>query len=132
MQTVVDLTWSGGGLDGNWTNLANWVGSTVAAGDRLHFSGSSWLLATDDFDANTQFNGLTFNADAGAFTLDGSNAVDLGGDVTNNSTRLQTINLPVLIGADRALNAASGDLAIGGSISETDGSFGLLINGPAR
>jgi autotransporter-associated beta strand protein len=129
-QTVVDAaTWSGGGSGGQWTDAANWGNLTVVADDPLRFSGSPGMTTTNGFYAGTQFNGLTFSADAGAFTLNG-NLVDLAGDVTNNSTSPQTINLPLaLTGGSRTINAASGEIIVGRPITENGGSYGLTKTG---
>ncbi|MGA2069258.1 MAG: IPT/TIG domain-containing protein [Thermoguttaceae bacterium] len=122
-------TWSGGGADTNWSDAANWGGVAAAANDSLSFSQFAGLSNTNDLAAGTQFDGMAFSAGAGAFVL-GGNAVSLAGDITNNSTNTQTINLPlVLTGASRALNAASGTLTVAGPISENGGSFGVTING---
>ena len=68
----------------------------------LCFSGSTGLSNTNDLAAGMQFDGMTFNARAGTFVL-GGNAVDLAGDITNNSANTQTIDLPlVLTGGTRA------------------------------
>jgi autotransporter-associated beta strand protein len=122
-------TWSGGGgLDTAWSNAANWGDVATVANEFLCFSGSTGLSNTNDF-AGTQFDGMMFSAGAGAFVLNGG-AVNLAGDITNNSANTQTINLPlVLTGGSCALNAASGNLTVAGPISESGGSFGITING---
>jgi autotransporter-associated beta strand protein len=122
--------WSGGGEpDTTWSNAANWGSVAAAANEFLCFSGSTGLSDTNDFAAGTQFDGMMFSAGADAFVLNGD-AVNLAGDITNNSANTQTINLPlVLTGGSRALNAASGNLAVAGAISESGGSFGVTING---
>jgi hypothetical protein len=68
-------TWNGGAaLSNNWTNGNNWVSGTApVANNVLFFSGSTRLTNNDNnFTAGTQFNGITFNAGAGAFTLSGN------------------------------------------------------------
>jgi autotransporter-associated beta strand protein len=123
------VTWSGGASVATWSNAANWGGVATAADDSLCFGGSAGLSNANDFAAGTPFDGMTFTAGAGAFVL-GGNAVDLGGDITNNSASTQTVNLPlVLTGGSRAFNAASGNLTIAGPISQSGGSFGVTING---
>ena len=85
-------TWYGSGSDANWSTAANWGGTPVAAYDDLVFAGSG--VSNNDLAAGTQFGNLTFNAGSGAFTLKG-NSVHLTGDLTDNSTSTQTINLPI-------------------------------------
>ena len=93
----------------------NWGGTAPMASDSLIFDGIANTTTNNDFAANTQFNGITFAATAGAFTL-GGNAVLLGGDINDNSTtQPETISLPLLLdGATSNVNVASGgSLALG-------------------
>jgi autotransporter-associated beta strand protein len=126
LTVTTEPVWTGGGSDGNWTTAANWGGTAPSPNDPLIFSGNTQLANENDFAAGTQFNGITFSAGAGAFTLSG-NAINLGGDIVNNSTNLQTINVNLALQQNTNLNAASGDLAIGGNIS---GAFGITLPGP--
>jgi RHS repeat-associated protein len=135
-QTTVALgalaTWSGGGTDGKWSTADNWWGTPLANGDALRFSGTTQLAATNDRAPGIPVSGITFHTDAGAFVLDG-NSVGLAGDVTNNSANTQTINLPlVLLGGNRTLDAAAGDLIIGRAITEEGGSYALTKTGSGR
>ena len=119
-------TWDGGGLANlnyNWANTANWTtGVAPIANDSLVFTGNKGRNGnTNNIAAGTQFNGITFNSGAASFSLDG-NAITLGGTVTNNSTNAQTITLNLaLAGGPRTFNAASGNLAVSGSVSGTAG-----------
>lgn len=119
-----DNTWDGGGADGNWSTLANWGGDTTPVSPTaLSFGGGLQLASNNDlFTAGTVFNGITFNAGAGAFTLTG-NSVSLGGNVTNNSANTQTINLALALTGTRTFTTAAGgaDLAVGGVISGASG-----------
>lgn len=126
---AADRTWDGGadvidwvGINSNGKDGAkNWNGNNnIQAGDSLVFAGSVKLTNNNNFDAGTNFGNITFNSDASAFTLGGS-SITLGGAVTNNSTALQTINLPLILSATRTFNANTGNLAVGGVISGTDG-----------
>lgn len=84
--------WNGGGSDDNWTTGANWGGTAPAAGSLLEFAGTTRLSNNNNFTANTQFNGMQFDASSGAFVL-GGNAINLNGDIVNNSSSTQTINV---------------------------------------
>ena len=103
----------------NWNLASNWGGALPASTRPLIFDTSNGLATNNnDFAANKQFNGMTFLATAGAFTLSG-NAVNLTGDVTNNSTAAQTISTPlVLDGGTRTFNAAAGDLTVTAGITQ--------------
>jgi len=119
-------TWSGGGVDANWSTVSNWVGN-VAPGStsNLYFGGSTRLNNTNNLAAATQFNSLVFNSGAGAFVLNG-NAIKLGGSITNSSAALQTISFPMAMQQATVINALSGSLLLGDNLS---GAFALTKEG---
>ena len=124
------VIWSGGSAtDSFWTSPANWGGTTVVANNSMDFAGGSRLIDTNNFTAGTQFNGITFDAGASAFTLNG-NTVNLGGNIANNSANTQTISLPLVLTGNRTITAATGNISIGGSIGETGGSHAIVVAGP--
>ncbi len=125
MTPISSVTWNGGGNANNFSSAGNWGGVSLAAGDSLSFAGTTKLTPNNDTAANTEYAGITFNSGAGAFVITG-NAINLAGDVINNSSTLQTINLNLAMQANTNFNAASGNLAIGGSIS---GAFALTKTG---
>jgi autotransporter-associated beta strand protein len=130
MVAVVTVTWTAGGTDTNWSDAANWGGSAPAADEILQFGGTAGLDSQNDLAPGTRVNGITFQNDAGAFVLSG-NAVNLGGDVVNNSLATQTIALPLaLVGGNCTLDAASGNLRISGAIRSSGGQFGIITTGP--
>jgi fibronectin-binding autotransporter adhesin len=120
--------WNGGGTDDNWSTPANWNSNVPVPGTAydLQFGGLQRLTPYNDFSAGSNFRHLTFNADAGAFTL-GGNAFTLNGHITNNSPKLQTINLPFSTGVGRFVATAAGNITLGGAIS---GNGGLNLVGP--
>jgi len=120
--------WSGGGANANWSTAANWGGNAMAANDNVEFGAAAGLSTTNDFAAGTQFGSFTFDAGAGAFTLNG-NAVKLAGDVTDNSANQETINLPLVLTGNRTFSAAAGGMTVAGNIGETGGSFGITKTG---
>lgn len=128
-----DNTWDGGGASGSWSDLNNWGSDTTPVSPTaLIFGGTSQLTNTNDlFTAGTQFNGITFNSDAGAFVI-GGNAITLGGNIVNNSTSLQTINTNMATTAVRTvtLTTGGGNVALGGDISGTGGGItvGVVSN----
>ena len=73
---------------------------------------------TNDLTAGTQLDGIQFLAGAGNFVLNG-NGIALQGDVVNNSSSAQQINLPIQLTSGIAwnFNTAAGDLALGGAVS---------------
>ena len=97
------------------------------ANDVLVFTGSTNTNTTNDYANNTKFNGLTFASGASSFVLGGSNAVILGGDINDNSTNAQTINLPL------ALNGATVNVNVvgGGSLGLGVLRYGSTAQSPA-
>ncbi|MGA2605815.1 MAG: autotransporter-associated beta strand repeat-containing protein [Verrucomicrobiia bacterium] len=129
LQIAGGQEWTGLSSNNFWSSGTNWSTATPMAGDLLVFDGTTRINNTNDLAANTQFSGITYEAGAGAFTNNG-NAVNLIGDVVNNSTNTQTINLPlVLDSSNRTINAASGAVVINGAISNTNGTWGLIKSG---
>jgi fibronectin-binding autotransporter adhesin len=121
-------TWNGGSAtDNNWSDAANWNGlSLLPANDTLVFDGSTRLNTTNDTTAGTTYSNITFNAGAGAFVLNG-NPITLSGNVTNNSTNLETINLGLnfgTTGTNLTLNGGSGGLIIGNGLTNNLGAPG--------
>src|SRR5688500_5380553 len=79
------IVWDGGGGNDNWTTPENWVGNTAPmANDSLIFDGVTRLMPTNNFPADTTFNGLAFPATAAGFVL-GGNSITLNGSITNDS-----------------------------------------------
>lgn len=119
---AVNVAWNGGGANGNWGNAANWVGGAApVAKNALVFDGDVNLATINDFAPNTQFNGIKFASSAGSFTLNG-NSIVLTGDINDNSTNPQTINVHFLLsgGASNFNVAAGGSLVLNDSVV-TDG-----------
>jgi len=108
-------TWTGGGADANWQTAANW-NTVPTAGHTLTFAGTTRLSNTNNFPVNTSFGGVMFGAGAGSFTLAG-NAITLTGNVANNGSYPQTVNLPVALSAGVHNLTTSGNLTMGGAIS---------------
>ena len=110
------VTWNGGGdPDCSWMNSANWAGNVVPTPgiDDLHFAGSTGPVNSNTFAAGTQFSGLIFDPGAAAFTL-GGNQLNLAGNLVNNSSNLQTVNLPLNVVGNRNINAGSAGLSLAG------------------
>ena len=118
----VSLTWNGGSSTGNyWSDLNNWNGTNLIASDTLFFGGSARLNNTNDTTAGTTYSNLTFNAVAGAFVLNG-NSIALatgGGNITNSSSNLQTVNLPLNFNSSLTIEGGSAGIVIGGGLTDT-------------
>src|SRR5262249_32595033 len=96
VSNAATFTWDGGGgVDANWSTLANWSTDVAPPNDgtaAIVFSGATGL--TPNVNANWDISGLSFGAGAGAFTVGGSQLTIEAGGVTNNSAPAQTINDP--------------------------------------
>jgi autotransporter-associated beta strand protein len=134
--------WTGGGsselylflhddiADISWSSSYNWEGVSPGSHTTLVFSQSAPVTTSNfnDFPDGTPFKGLTFQG-AAAFTLQG-NRVALEGDVINNSTATQTIQLDLeLSGGNRAFAANTGDIVVSGQIR---GEGGLIKTGAKK
>jgi autotransporter-associated beta strand protein len=117
---AADAMWSATPADNEWNDPANWTTGLPAAGDTLIFSSSTIFALNNDFPANTRFDGITFDAAAVAYTLDGA-AITLGtpltgvpssGSITNDSVLTQTINLGITLGAGNHTIAGGVGLAL--------------------
>jgi autotransporter-associated beta strand protein len=128
-----DPTWNGG--TGNWST--GFIPTVNGNNKNIYFVGNSTATATNDIAIGTVASvaSITFNSTAGAFTLDANSgsagydtasALQLNGNIVNNSNATQTINLALTSNATRVYDAASGNLVIGGAIS---GVGGLTKNG---
>ena len=130
--TTAVKTWNGGsGSNNDWSSSNNWGGTGApVAGDSLTFGGSTRLTPNNNLTADTSLAGITFSAGAGAFIL-GGNRITLGGNVTNSSTALQTINLAMILSGTRTFTTSTGggDLTINGILSETGGVRGITKAG---
>jgi autotransporter-associated beta strand protein len=129
------VTWDGGesgtGKD-DWSGSKgdkNWVGDVAPAnGDSLVFAGTARLTNNNNITGLTITN-LTFNNTAGAFILGGNQITFTAGGITNNDADLQTINMALGLNATITIAANSGNIAIGGVISDGSGSNGIIKTG---
>ncbi len=121
-------TWTGAGADDNWSTAANWGGIAPVEDDTLLFGGTARLANSNNLDADTRLNGITFLPGSGAFSLSG-NRIALGADVINRSTAVQSVGLSFALQQDTAfmVTAATGNLTVTGAVS---GEHGLTKKGP--
>ncbi len=128
------VTWDGGGADNTWaanssgSKNENWSGNEKPPvnGDSLEFSGTARLTSSNNI-SNLSVSGINFTTTAGAFTLSG-NSLTLSGQIINNSTNFQTINMALGLNATQTLNAASGNIVIGGIMSGVGGIIKAGVN----
>ncbi len=126
------LTWSGGNVVGSaWNDSTNFFGTYVSNwsshtppvnGDSLIFAGTN-TTNTNTF-SNLSVSGLSFAANAGAFTLTG-NALGLTGNIINNSGNLQTINLPLNLTSHSTWDGGEPGMLLNGKV--TPGNYNLTL-----
>jgi fibronectin-binding autotransporter adhesin len=123
--------WNGGSTsDSDWSDPANWGGLTIASGNLLYFAGDTRLNNTNDTPAGTSYNNIVFAPGAGAFVLNGTNDIQLGGNIINESITPQTFDIPLTFVTPETLNGQSGPLIIGAGITNTGSGFnGLTLTG---
>ncbi|MDQ2966215.1 MAG: S8 family serine peptidase, partial [Chloroflexota bacterium] len=116
-------TWTGGGLNNNWTTALNWGGIAPVGGDDLTFpAGAARLSNTNDFAAGTAFNSITISGTG--YTLAG-NSVALGaGNLAETAAgAANTISFAISFAATRTVTVtdAGATLSLGGVISGAGG-----------
>jgi len=116
--------WDGGGTEANWDLADNWDGTIPVAGDALFFGGSAKVTNTNNLADGTAFSGMTFNSEAGAFSLWG-NAVTLEGNISNLSSNTQTVKLPLSLSGLSTFYSPGANFTVNGTIS---GSGGLIAD----
>lgn len=118
-------TWQGGGTDTTWSTSGNWstpLANGFSAG--LVFQGASSLANTNDLTSGTATS-ITFNAGAGAFTIDG-NAIALTGNIANNSSNLQSIANNITLLANSTVTGTN--VTLSGALTNSGGNL-RLTNG---
>jgi hypothetical protein len=104
-----DVTWLPAPADALWSNPINWS-AAPASGDVLHFSASSITTLTNDLAAGTSISGLLFDEEASPFLLTG-NSLTLTGQLVNNGTSSQVVNLPLQFAPGSAIHTSLSPIA---------------------
>ncbi len=122
---ALPITWSSAAADGNMATGINWVGGVApATTDSMVFGYSATTALTNNL-ASATTAGLTFAADAGAYTISGSTGITVtngtSSPVVNNSTNLQTIATGVASSSSATWTTrrGGGDIAITGVFGGT-------------
>lgn len=117
-------SWTGTS-SGTWSDSSNWGGLPPLDGDTLIFGTSPATSTLTNDRSNMLLGDVVFNSGAAAYSISG-NPVSLGGNITNNSTSTQIINLDLLLTGNRTIHTNTGSITLGGVIS---GGYGLTKTG---
>ncbi|HUA66848.1 MAG TPA: autotransporter-associated beta strand repeat-containing protein [Alphaproteobacteria bacterium] len=123
--------WSGGSTtDSDWSDPANWGGLTIGGNDLLYFAGNARLNNTNDTAAGTTYNNMVFAPTAGGtFDLNGTNYIQMSGELENNSAYPQIFDIPLAFNQPTTLSGGSSTAApliIGAGITNTASGFNSL------
>lgn len=140
------VTWDNNLLDGddtNFNNAANWSGGSGVPGaaDIATFTGAAIVnpnLTASHTVLGLNFStsatsGYTLSATAGLLTLTSTSGGGSSAIYTHNTSGVNTISAPIILGgavADRAaFNQSGGALVVSGDISSTNANTGLALGG---
>ena len=129
-------TWNGLGASQNWDNNNNWVSGLAPGyvGDSLVFAGTVGLKPV--LDQAYTVPALTFSSTAGGYAITNTpgNALTLapGATVVNNSTFVETLNVPVQLAGAATLQTVT-NVVFNQPVSEVTPGAGVLTiqSGPA-
>jgi len=116
--------WTGAGANNNWSTSGNWDQNAVPIFPiGLTFAGSNRLVNNNDLSSITA-SSLTFDAAAGAFTLNG-NDITLAGNIGFNGNPsapvTQTVNLNMALSTSQTIDTPpNGSLILGGNITSAN------------
>ena len=129
--SAAPFTWNGGGTDTNWNTGLNWGGTAPSAtGSDLIFDTSNKLTNINNI--VTSANSITYNASAGQFVSTATSPVSiltLAGNLSDNSTSTETLNMPIAISGARTVTVASGGKMVFGSLTGAYAHSIAYVNG---
>lgn len=120
-------TWIASPTSLNWSLASNWGGAAPMNNAQLTFGTSSATNLNNDI-AGLTIGGLVFNSGASAFTLSGNSTL-LSGDIINNSTSAQAINLQMTLVGTRTITTNTGAVTLNGAIDDAGLGYGLIKTG---
>jgi autotransporter-associated beta strand protein len=113
-----NLIWTGVGVNNNWSTNTNWNIKAPVPYDILQFAGTTRTTPFNDLTIDTPYNGITFNAGAGTFQINGNRFVLNSGSIENNSSNIQQINTDIVLGSNAGtINCATSQIVLRGDIS---------------
>ena len=129
MAQAKTVTWTGAApASDNWSANPNWDSGRPVTGDDLVFAGSNRLNNTLNI-SPLSFHSLSFSAGAGAFVINGTGAlVTSAGNITNNSSNLQTLNASLIVGGSQTWAGGTAGLSFKG-LSFASGAAASTVTG---
>jgi fibronectin-binding autotransporter adhesin len=113
-----NIYWTGLGSDNNWSTAANWNVRVPRAYDIVQFAGTTRTTPFNNLTIDTPFDGITFNAGAGTFQINGNRFILNSDSITNSSNNLQQINADIVLGSNAGtVNCATSAILLRGNIS---------------
>lgn len=132
---AVERVWDNTGT--TWNTGSSWVGDTAptnsTATDTTLFTNTGAGNNSVGFTSDRRINAVTFSATANSYTFENNGfSLDIGsGGIVHSAANLQTINTPLLVGANQAWTTVSGGtLTVAGlSLSDSATARVLTIGG---
>lgn len=117
--------WSASPVSDNWNNAGDWLENSVPGSPAiLTFKATSKAVITNDI-TDLKVARVLFDADAAQYTISG-NSIAWGKELVNNSSWLQTMNMPMVLDSQLNIITNSAPVTITGVIS---GKSGLVKTG---
>ena len=124
-------SWTGFGLDNNWSTANNWNLNIVPASySPISFGSSPRLAPFNNLTADIPYSSIDFNPSAGVYTISGNSFMLYSGGISNNSTNSQRIINNIAISGTNGIPIAcnTANITLSGIIT---GANSLIKTGPA-
>ena len=129
------FTWTGGGVDSNWSTGANWdTGSAPTTGDTLDFAGTTRANSVNDLADETTFGIIRFQESTNMNFMLSGNRMTLSGNLevkdNGSGTFTHTIANNLTLSNDNQFYTYGDEsLVLSGNISSTDGTRNISKGG---
>jgi autotransporter-associated beta strand protein len=113
------ITWDAGGVNNNWSTVANWSDNAAAAGDDITFNSTGALASgiTNTVDASISIASLTYNQESA--TLQHTTAIAAGQTLTVSGNFLLAGSTTAANPTNVTLTGATGTLTVGNGSNST-------------
>lgn len=113
------ITWDGGGVDNNWSTVANWSDNAAAAGDDITFNATAAAGSgtTNTVDTSISIASLTYNQESA--TLQHTTAISSGQTLTVGGNFLLAGSTTAANPTNVTLTGATGTFTVGNGTNST-------------